>query len=369
MRPSRHVQHLGTGLQRLGRLGGGEEIVRPGGDPRHEIPGQQGRHQPDAVALHQANGLGVQIGAVLDRVAPGAQEAVDPVRAVGVGRDLPPHAMRRPDNGTQFLVRELLAQTRRRVRQHAAGGRDLDDVGPGPHLGTHRPHAIVDARAHALGRQQVHDVLAVAVDVAVTAMDGHRRAGRDDARSRNVAAADGVAQGKDRLVRPAQIGHGGEAGHQGAAGVARTDHRLFGIGLGDLFQPPVRVLLAGQVNMAVDQARQHERVAQIDDPAFADKAVANFNDLVPSDHESFIALHNARRRIGQKPTDLHERRSLCRRNGRASGRLGRNACGHKDGGDRQQTCDRLHETLPGTDPHLRPPHAFAKAPVDVPVTN
>jgi hypothetical protein len=103
-----------------------------------------------------------------------------------------------------------------------------------------------------------------------------------------------------------------------------------------VFQPPVGVLLAGQVDVAVDQAGQHERVAQIDDPTLADEAVAHFDDLVPSDHESFIALHNAGGR--DRPEAARFGRTSLPASGetaRAAGRLRGDACGQNHGGERR----------------------------------
>ena len=61
--------------------------------------------------------------------------------------------------------------------------------------------------------------------------------------------------------------------------------------------------------MAVDQTRQDEGITQIDDVrTLADEAVADFGDLVPYDHESFISQHNTARRVRQKPPCLNERR-------------------------------------------------------------
>ncbi|MNE51202.1 hypothetical protein D3C80_1458200 [compost metagenome] len=158
----------------------------------------------------------------------------------------------------------------------------------------------------------MHDVLAIAVGVAVAAVDRDGRAGGDDARSRHVAALHGVAQGEDGLVAGAQISDGGEAGVQGAASVAGADHGLRRRRLGDFVQPPGRALLAGQVDVAVDQAGQDEGAAQIDHLALADEAVADFDNLVPSDHESFISQHPAAGRIGQKSPHLDERGRLFR---------------------------------------------------------
>ncbi len=175
------------------------------------------------------------------------------------------------------------------------------------------------------GRQQMHDVLAEAVDVAVTPVDRHRRPGGDHARTGHFPGRDPVAQGEDGVIVRAQVGHRGETGHQGASGEQRPAYGLVGAGLGHPLQPLVRVRFAGQVDMAVDQSGQHETVAQIHGPVAAfsarNEAVADFDDLVPSDHESFISQHNAGRRIGQQPPRLHEHGSPIRRSRRGFGGL------------------------------------------------
>ncbi len=101
----------------------------------------------------------------------------------------------------------------------------------------------------------------------MAAVDRDRRAGGDDPRAGHVAQGGGLAQREDRVVVAAQVGHGGEAGHQGALGVARADQRLLGRGLGHLLQARVRALLAGDVDVAVDQAGQDEAGLQVDDLA------------------------------------------------------------------------------------------------------
>lgn len=65
------------------------------------------------------------------------------------------------------------------------------------------------------------------------------------------------------------------------------------------------------MDVTVDQAGQYERVAQIHHPTFSDKAVADFGDKVPDDHESFIAKHNTALGVRQKPSCLNERRFAC----------------------------------------------------------
>ena len=73
--------------------------------------------------------------------------------------------------GPDSPVSLVLRQARRGVREHAAGGGDLDDVGALPDLLAHRAAAVVGARADRARTQHVHDVFAEAVHVAVAAMD------------------------------------------------------------------------------------------------------------------------------------------------------------------------------------------------------
>ncbi len=160
----------------------------------------------------------------------------------------------------------------------------------------HGAHAVVGARTDALGRQQVHDVVAVAVDVAVPAVDRDRRARGDDARPRHVAALRSPSRrAKMASLSPPRSATVVKPGHQGLPRVAGADHGA--VGRDRASRPaaaPLGFCCDGQVDVAVDQPRQDEGVAQIDDVrALADEAVADFDDLVPYDHESFIAQHNA----------------------------------------------------------------------------
>ena len=306
MGATRHIQHLRPRLQGLGRLGRREEIPGAGGDARDEIARHQGRHQICPLAPEQTDRFVVQIGPVLDRIAPGAQEGVDAVDAVGVGGHTAAHAMAGADDGRQLVLRELLAQTRGRVRQHATGRSDLDDVRPGPNLGPDGAHTILDARTDTFGRQNVQNIVAITVGVAMAAVNRNARSRGDDTGSRHVAAPDGLPQGEDRLIGPAQVRHGGEARHQGAPGVARADEGAIRGRQRHGLQPGVGVLFAGQMHMAVDQSREHEGVPQIDDPTLSDEAVADFDDFVPLDHESFIAQNNTGRRVRQQAPRLDE---------------------------------------------------------------
>ena len=78
----------------------------------------------------------------------------------------------------------------------------------------------------------------------------------------------------------------------------------------------------------------------------ADEAVCDFDDLVPSDHESFIALHNAGLRVGQKPPHLNERGFRLRRWGRGGGGLRCNACCDRQPEGRDGHAHLGHKSLP-----------------------
>ncbi|MNN62863.1 hypothetical protein D3C81_1781970 [compost metagenome] len=98
--------------------------------------------------------------------------------------------------------------------------------------------------------------------------------------------------------------------------------------------------------MAVDQTGQDEGAAQIDHLALTDETVADFDDLVPSDHESFISQHPAAGRIGQKSPHLDERGRLFRRNGCDRRGLPRLRRGGGQNGSGHNQSQFLHRSLP-----------------------
>ena len=284
---------------------------------------------------------------MLDRVATGAQEGIDAIGSVGVGGDPAAHAVGSLDDGGQFGFGELLAQTGRGVRENAAGRGDLDDVGARADLFADGPHAVVDARANTGRGQDVQDLIAVAVGVAMAAVDGNGGARGDDARADHIATPDRVAQGEDRFIGSAQIGDGGEAGHQGQPGVAHPDHGPVRGRQGDGVQTSGRALLAGQVDVAVDQAGQDKGVAKIDDATLTHEIVADFDHPAAADHNSFIRENSAGCRIRQQTSDLQERRSPIRRKASGDRPL---LCEARDCREQKQAKgrqDRTHFTLPG----------------------
>ena len=129
------------------------------------------------------------------------------------------------------------------------------------------PHLVrpVGNREVALvGKRRDAHLRRVAVQVAVPAGHGDARAAGDDARPDDDTLADRVAQ-VHRQERPrADVAHGGETRVQRGLGIhhrrkARVIRRV--LELVDLVEP---IGPAAQVRVAVDQSRQHDRVAQID---------------------------------------------------------------------------------------------------------
>ena len=90
---------------------------------------------------------------MLDRIDARAQRRIDAVGAMRVRHRFAAERMRGLDDGVHLFLRELLADARRRVGEHAAGGDELDDVGAALDHFAHRAPAIVGAVAFA-GRCQ-----------------------------------------------------------------------------------------------------------------------------------------------------------------------------------------------------------------------
>ena len=208
----------------------------------------------------------VQEAAVLDRVDAVRQRRIDAARAVGMRRDPPAQHVRGLDDGAQLVGGELLVDPGADVGEHPAGRRELDRVGALRHLQPHRPPAAVDAVADAdVGLHAGADILAKAVGLAVPAGRRQDRADRQDARAGDLALGHRLAQRVDDLrLAGAQVAHGGEAGFQRQPGPMRAVEPDLGIGILDEAQPLAGAELHGQVYVAVDQARQHEAVLQVD---------------------------------------------------------------------------------------------------------
>ena len=86
-------------------------------------------------------------------------------------------------------------------------------------------------------------------------------------------------------------------------GNAGNANRGFDIGVG-----------AGVLDLQAEQQLADARASTQAAERKADEAVADFDDPVPSDHESFIAQHNAVRRVRQQAARLNEHGFACRGN-------------------------------------------------------
>ena len=99
----------------------------------------------------------------------------------------------------------------------------------------------------------------------MAAMDADRAGGGNDARAADDTFGDAVAQGEDGVCVSAEISDGGEAGFERFHGVASAVDRLVGAGLDELVEACAGPLLAGDVDVAVDQAREDEAVLEVDE--------------------------------------------------------------------------------------------------------
>ena len=173
------------------------------------------------------------------------------------------------------------------------------------------------------------------MNVAVAAVCRHA-ARRDDARPFDLARRDGVAEAVYRLRLAAEIDHGGEPGTQRASGeddaVERRIRRRFAQRLTTL----VRIGFARDVDVAVNEARHHEGVAQVDDLALAHIAVANFGDAAVLDDDGFRRLDPAGAGIGKQTPCLNV----------GGWAIGRGQRRRRRGCKQQPAKNRLHDLPP-----------------------
>ena len=140
---------------------------------------------PDAFIAAIACGVGE--GAVLDRIDPGARRGLDAARAMGVGGDLEAERMGGVDDRLHLGVGEMLAEAARLLREDAAGGGDLDEVGAGARGLADPRRALLGAGAGIAGAERLDHLGAEAGDVAMAADDRDGRAGGEDPRARDDA--------------------------------------------------------------------------------------------------------------------------------------------------------------------------------------
>ena len=98
----------------------------------HALWRDEGRHEPRPPLEHQLDRLVIEVDPVVDRADSGPDGVLDPVGALGVGHDEHPCCGGLLDERLELGRAEMgLARVVTR-REHAARGRDLDDVGARP---------------------------------------------------------------------------------------------------------------------------------------------------------------------------------------------------------------------------------------------
>ncbi len=209
-------------------------------------------HQIRSFGLHHGDTGVIHIGAVLNGIHPGLGGPQNALCAVRVRRNLAAQAVSIGDNGFHFFQCVLRGARIVALRQHAARGAYLDDIGAVlddlADLMLHR----LDAVGHSIRLGVV--LKRKQIIVAMTARDAESRTAGIHARTGYQAFVDGVTQRDIREAARADIAHGGEARLQGNAGVLGADQRLFGNGNPQLLVSEFRIM--SKVRMGVDQARQ-----------------------------------------------------------------------------------------------------------------
>ena len=186
---------------------------------------------------------------------------------MGMDGDLLAIEVRCLDQGLGLVIEHLAADPGADDAVDPARCGDLDDVDATADLQSHGLAAAFGPVTEVGGRDGGADVVIEAqpaIHMAAAGRDGV--ACVDDARSVDPAPGRGLPQGQGHAIAVAEIPDGGEACHQGLAGVHLRLIGMVGGGFGDRRQHaldpgPVAV----QMDMAVDQAWQDEAVLQIDD--------------------------------------------------------------------------------------------------------
>ncbi len=176
-----------------------------------------------AVGLGEGDAFVVDERGVLDGVDAGLDGPLDGLGAVGVGGDLASGLVGGVGGDLEFFEGVLRGAGLIALGEDAAGGHDLDDVdavfdlladGLADLVGT-----VGDAEVAVSWEESDGGFGRVVVEVAVAAGDGEAGAGGDDARARDVAGVDVLAQVDRREGRRADVADGGEAGVEGQLGV------------------------------------------------------------------------------------------------------------------------------------------------------
>src|SRR5271166_4594668 len=124
--------------------------------------------------------------------------------------DAPPQAMGGFDDRADFVVGELLVESSLDVGKHAAGRHELDRVRTMADLAAHRAATFVDAVANSRpGLHASANVVAKAIDLAMTAGGRENGADAKNARSRNLLLGNGGPQCENNLgIAGAHVAHG-----------------------------------------------------------------------------------------------------------------------------------------------------------------
>ena len=224
-----------------------------------------GRGQRHAVLGHQRQRrVGHPIG-VLHRIDPRRRGAPHRCVVGRVGRHPHPVCLGRGDDRAKLLQRQI-APVRRVV------GVDLDDLGAEGHVLPHRVGGVGGV---------VHDAVFLRRDIDVARLEpGGLSPHRTQARTRHdhpgpvhAAVVDRVAEGHvPEAAAVAQVPHGGDAGLQKSAGAGRPMEGPERGSLDHHGSNPLqgaaqrRVLQQEQVDVRVDQPREHGVLDQIDHP-------------------------------------------------------------------------------------------------------
>src|ERR1700746_836750 len=130
----------------------------------------------------------------------------------------PAQAMGRFDDRADFVVGELLVESGLDVGEHAAGCHELDRVRTMADLASHRAATFLDPVANSQRRLHAGaNVVAIAVDLGVTAWGRENGADAKNARSRNLRLGNGGPQCENnvRVTDRADVAHGSDTGGQG----------------------------------------------------------------------------------------------------------------------------------------------------------
>src|SRR6202048_4712325 len=180
--------------------------------------------------------------------------------------DAPAQAMGRFDDRADFVVGELLVESSLDVGEHAAGCHELDRVRTMADLAAHRAATFVHAVANSGGGLHASaNVLAKAIDLAMTASGRENGADAEHPRSRNLPLGNGGPQCENNIgITGAHVSYGSETGGQRDCRVVSRIESDLGIGIFDRTQSVSLVELRRQVHVAIDEPRKDEFLAKID---------------------------------------------------------------------------------------------------------